>query len=1009
MVNLIKFVIVMFIVMQAQVVAAEPSNMTDIKKLDSLSWIDVSKQEYLENRLACELKIQEYKWSKNKWPQENPSPKPSFGEVKNRALVMQQIKDNLKMEKVLSSTFNIEISVDMLNHDLKRMVNQSQDIEGLKHLFSLLNNNPRTIVECISRPYLVSQKVTHNYAWYQPIHQTLKTQAENQLEDYRHYGDINGISFNDVVYQLANVSQNKDQRVNHGGFITLSQVDFQAQRQRLNQAQLQEVPTGFIYHEVIEESEYQLKVRHLYWKKQSLHSWLKQQHVQIEAPEINQTLNMPAIPDRKTSYYADKNMSPDSWREDQFIGTRSSHSAVWTGSEMIVWGGINSDLNRLNTGGRYNPITDSWQSMSIDMTPQARGGHKAIWTGTEMIIWGGSNVVGLNSGGRYNPVSDTWQDMSQVNAPEARTNASCIWTGSEMIIWGGVNGGSYLNNGARYNPSNDMWVTTTTLNAPSVRSNHSAVWTGDSMIIWGGFEYNSGVITLNTGGIYSPNNDSWTTTVHGIGPRLNHTAVWADELGEMIVWGGSNDTQVLNSGGIYNPMTNTWRSMSSDPAHDSRRSHAAFWTGDGMLVWGGYDDSNRLVSGGLYDPMTNSWTLTSMAGAPATRDFSTQIWADTEMIVWGGRIGNYFIPQGGRYNPVSDTWSVTALTTPSERVGHKIVWTGNDMIVWGGFSDGVVIDTGGRYNPMTDTWTPTNMSNAPAAREDFTAVWTGSDMLVWGGYDGDNGGTYFNDGGHYDPITDSWTAIQGFSPDARRSHQAVWSGEEMIVWGGYDESTIFNSGGRYHPDLGIWSSTNMNSAPAPRFLHSTIWTGEEMLIWGGTNTQTDLADGARYDPDSDTWALINPTGAPSKREVHTAVWTDEEMIIWGGYNGTDFLRTGGRYNPVTDTWTETEPLAPQARNWHTAVWTGDAMIIWGGNNGNVMSSGGIYDPVTNTWLPTQMTGAPESRWLHPAIWTGQEMIIFGGSNGTNLLNSMGVYYPPLMAIDLIFKDGFDGP
>ena len=38
---------------------------------------------------------------------------------------------------------------------------------------------------------------------------------------------------------------------------------------------------------------------------------------------------------------------------------RISHTAVWSGNEMIVWGG--SDINTfLNTGGRYNPSTDSW-------------------------------------------------------------------------------------------------------------------------------------------------------------------------------------------------------------------------------------------------------------------------------------------------------------------------------------------------------------------------------------------------------------------------------------------------------------------------------------------------------------------------------------------------------------------------------------------------------------------------------------------------------------------------
>jgi hypothetical protein len=34
---------------------------------------------------------------------------------------------------------------------------------------------------------------------------------------------------------------------------------------------------------------------------------------------------------------------------------RELFSAVWTGCEMIVWGGSQSDLSDTNTGGRYTP------------------------------------------------------------------------------------------------------------------------------------------------------------------------------------------------------------------------------------------------------------------------------------------------------------------------------------------------------------------------------------------------------------------------------------------------------------------------------------------------------------------------------------------------------------------------------------------------------------------------------------------------------------------------------
>jgi hypothetical protein len=52
---------------------------------------------------------------------------------------------------------------------------------------------------------------------------------------------------------------------------------------------------------------------------------------------------------------------------------RQTHAAVWTGSEMIVWGGFISNYS--NTGGRYNPVTDSWTATS---TTNARPLPEAI-------------------------------------------------------------------------------------------------------------------------------------------------------------------------------------------------------------------------------------------------------------------------------------------------------------------------------------------------------------------------------------------------------------------------------------------------------------------------------------------------------------------------------------------------------------------------------------------------------------------------------------------------------
>ena len=56
---------------------------------------------------------------------------------------------------------------------------------------------------------------------------------------------------------------------------------------------------------------------------------------------------------------------------------------------MIVWGGGADGPTYLNTGARYSPSTDSWTATSTTNAPDARTGHTAVWTGSEMIVWGG--------------------------------------------------------------------------------------------------------------------------------------------------------------------------------------------------------------------------------------------------------------------------------------------------------------------------------------------------------------------------------------------------------------------------------------------------------------------------------------------------------------------------------------------------------------------------------------------------------------------------------------------
>ncbi len=302
---------------------------------------------------------------------------------------------------------------------------------------------------------------------------------------------------------------------------------------------------------------------------------------------------------------------------------------------------------------------------------------------------------------------------------------------------------------------------------------------------------------------------------------------------------------------------------------------------------------------------------------------------------------------------------------------------------------------------IDDSWTDTSTNNAPIGRSFHTAVWTGAEMIVWGGSNIPN---YSNTGGRYNPSTDSWTATSTTNaPSSRESHSAVWTGSEMIVWGGLDENSVsLNTGGRYNPSSDTWNATSTTDAPEGRAGHTAVWTGSEMIIWGGSPSVNAYSNtGGKYDPDTDSWTATSTTNAPRRRTDHTAVWTGSEMIVWGGA-GSGILRTGGRYNPRADTWMALATYhAPVRRVGHTAVWTGSEMIVWGGTPDAfdvTIRSGGIYNPGSNSWRKTSTHHAPASRFGHTAVWTGSEMIVWGGNSlsyphGYHTFNTGGRYNP----------------
>ncbi len=359
----------------------------------------------------------------------------------------------------------------------------------------------------------------------------------------------------------------------------------------------------------------------------------------------------------------------------------------------------------------------------------------------------------------------------------------------------------------------------------------------------------------------------------------------------------SNSANLLAAGYVESGTLNASDAWTAIGGGTPRDRAASVWTGSEMLIWGDGAEGWR------YNPATNIWTAMSTDGQPSNRENPLAVWTGSEMIVWGGRISSTYPQTGGRYNPSTNTWSVISnVNAPAGRFLSTAIWTGAEMIIFGGSNGTAALGDGARYNPNVGgggTWNALPATNAPAARQLHTAVWTGSEMIIHGGLNAALTATYgdckiFNPAG-----AGTWTTGAG-ATGARYSHTAVWTGTAMLVWGGSvfsNTPTALNTGGAYNRAANTWGDLPTAGAPAGRIQHSAVWTGTEMIVWGGSTSPSSLeytGTGGRYNPTNSLWNGMTTSQAPASRVNPKMEWTGSELLVWGGSNGAD-LSVGGRY------------------------------------------------------------------------------------------------------------------
>jgi N-acetylneuraminic acid mutarotase len=353
------------------------------------------------------------------------------------------------------------------------------------------------------------------------------------------------------------------------------------------------------------------------------------------------------------------------------------------------------------------------------------------------------------------------------------------------------------------------------------------------------------------------------------------------------------------------------------------------------------------------------------------------------------------------------TWSL--IPEGPNAVGRPVAWTGNELLVAESACCGALGSVNlAAYNPVTNAWH--KLPSAPLTfRTHAVGAWTGTEMIVAGGLanatDNAEHAVPVSDGAAWDGAANTWHAIAAMpttlpillpDPDSI----AVWTGREMLVWSSVPAASTPATVGRevvlaYNPSTNTWRHLPA-SGLTPRWNAVTVWTGKELVVWGGFNSDftTAYGDGASLDPTTGTWRRLPQAPVPARGEA-TAVWSGHEVLIWGGAtgNGAEVGR-GAAYNPVTNRWRALSPSPLRAKTRPAGVWTGHYFLVIGGSAGSALPTPApgtaAYDPATNTWTalpaapryPPAAQNAPtfaaDQRADGLVVWTGKSALLVGG-------------------------------
>ena len=362
----------------------------------------------MEQRVDAELALQRVYWTLRSFPTDNAQSRPGFEAVLPKEAATAKVVDYLRKGKALEDLWGVTISADLLQAEMRRMTRSSQSPEVLKELFSALGNDPLLIAECLARPAVTDRFIRDRYGRDRRLHAEARKRAENALATINGAGaagalvradDLSRAARNGGIYREVVLRPRRSSKSERGSEFSkgpdpspsstspalvrsVTEREWRSLRARLAE------PLG---HSPLDLAKPWIPGESRFEAETALSKAVADKRAAWGVEEDNETFSITGVLEVtddliKLGRLSWSKVPFDTWWRQ----ARERHSSAMStprGSYEAV-------------ASNPEPCTDdTWRSMS-SRPPHGRSDHVAVWTGAEMIVWGGFSLFGSGRDGR---------------------------------------------------------------------------------------------------------------------------------------------------------------------------------------------------------------------------------------------------------------------------------------------------------------------------------------------------------------------------------------------------------------------------------------------------------------------------------------------------------------------------------------------------------------------------------------------------------------------------------